>query len=204
MASTSTHAETHGYKNFRRLARERHIEEDAADLVADLDLESEKAPPSDKIGVSTVAVRRVGFNDIQDIGPWLLPALRNIWPNVSDAVWASKFRAWTNMNDASFLRSDNCVGLAIAQQSDMDGKIRVAERFMIARVEPVLTHTITIHPSDIEMIAIYRMMINWARAKQAVRVNVLEHSHILPSTFQKFLGWNFVKRDEFFIRLANA
>ena len=200
-----SYADTQGHASFKRLARERRVDDSISSTAALLDVMEEAPaatePVAEKLSTTTVPVRRVGLNDIQTLGPWLLPRLNDIWAGVPNATWASRFRSWTIMNDASFLRTENCVGLAIAEQSDMDGKIRVRERFMLARVLPTRLDDRTAHPSEVEMLAIYRTTLTWARAKGAIRFNVLSASDLLPGKFQKYLGLNFVKRDEFFVRL---
>ena len=210
-------AESIGRSNFKRLVLEAKsrtrldvLDEEIGDSKEQQNGEAITAPPptevkskarAEKADAIIIPVRRVLPNDIPDIGPWLLPRLSSIWVNVSDAVWASKIRAWMMMNDAAFCRTDNVVGLAIAQRDDMDGLLRVRERFVLGRYLHERLEDNKLGPIERELLAIYRYFRDWSRSKNAIRINVLEHSDMLPGRFEQYTN-NVINKVETYIRLV--
>lgn len=190
--------------DFQRLAAKR--KQELAFVGTNIDLLDVELPSPKPVEPSKerhiYQVRRVRPQDVNEIGDWLIKRLSAIWPNVSLAGWASKTRAWMSMNDASFVRTDNVIGLAVAQRDDMDGLCRVYERFVVGRELSTRLPNDSLHQIDAEILSIYRTMRDWARSKDAIRFNVLIHSDLTESRFEKYLGWNLSKRNEYVVRLG--
>ena len=187
--------------NYHRIAEAKRKEIASPLLDLDVEDEEESAVEESPKPHLTIPVRRVGYNDIVELGPWLLPRLRSIWATVPDATWASKIRSWIMMNDASFIRTDNVVGLSLAIRDDMDGLIRVYERFVLCnKTYKELERDDQLYN---EMLSIYRAMKDWARLKNARRFQVLEHSDLDAPRMKKFFGWNLVVRQSTYIRFSD-
>lgn len=195
-----------GHANYKRLvgAQKRALavaaldEDDDVPTVVESETETETPTAVDRL---VIPVRRVGFNDLGEIAPWLFPRLSRIWPGVTDAAWLSKSRAWMQMNDAAFVRTNNAAGLAMAQRDDMNGLMRCYERFVFCRREDDRLEDHRATESEHEMLAIYRHMRDWARSKNAIRLNVLVHSDLFPGRFDQYMS-GVVKRTEVFVRLS--
>ena len=192
--------------DYHRLV-ERKRQSAMAVALLDVDLAEEAPPiveptPPSKAPHLTIPVRRMAPTDLQDTAPWLLPRLRKIWTSVSDATWASKIRYWMMMNTASFVRTDNVVGLAFSIQDDIDLRVRVYERFVLAREQSTRLPGDELHPIDAEILSVYRTMRQWARLINAVRFEVLNRSDLRNDLITKYFNWNLVRHQTTYMRLS--
>lgn len=116
-------------------------------------------------------VSRFSLADLPEWGDWLVKRIRERWPGVGDAGWLSKLRGWEAMNEVLLLKCGGCIGMAVAVRDDMNGRLRVEERFTFARVRPRPPEERKKGdpntPAEDEMALIYHRMFDWARSQQA-------------------------------------
>jgi hypothetical protein len=112
-------------------------------------------------------VHRVQQLDIDNHAHWLMPRLRDAYPNYSDTQIVNFLRACIASPDWFFMASDNAMLLAQAVTPPMR-KLRVDEEFCIAKTE-----------DDWEEAAgLYRELKTWATHIGATRIVVASFSDV--------------------------
>lgn len=116
-------------------------------------------------------ISRFSLADLPECGDWLIKRIRERWRGLPDAAWLSKLRGWQNMNEALFIKGGGCVALAFAVRDDMNGALRIEERFTFARVRPKPPEERKKGdpntPAEDAMVALYRRMHEWAISQKA-------------------------------------